>query len=65
MVYPEINLQSGVPLYQQLKRSFQRMAALGIIKAHEQLPLSGNWQQSLELTPTPSKKPTVNSNRKA
>ncbi len=38
MVYPEINLQSGVPLYQQLKRSFHRMAALGIIKAHEQLP---------------------------
>ena len=38
MVYPEINLQSGFPLYQQLKRSFHRMAALGIIKAHEQLP---------------------------
>ncbi|HZK41896.1 MAG TPA: hypothetical protein VFD14_02865 [Clostridia bacterium] len=37
MVYPEINLQSGVPLYQQLKRSFQRMAALGLIQPHEQL----------------------------
>lgn len=38
MVYPKINLQSGIPLYQQLKRSFHRMAALGVIRAHEQLP---------------------------
>ncbi len=38
MVYPEINYQSGVPLYQQLKRSFHRLAALGLIKPHEQLP---------------------------
>ena len=38
MIYPEINYQSGVPLYQQLKRSFHRLAALGLIKPHEQLP---------------------------
>ncbi len=38
MVYPKINLQSGIPLYRQLKRSFHRMAALGVIRAHEQLP---------------------------
>lgn len=38
MVYPEINWRSGVPLYLQLKRSFRRMAVLGLIQADEQLP---------------------------
>ncbi len=51
MVYPEINLQSGVPLYQQLKRSFQRMAALGLIQPHEQLPSVRQLAMELGINP--------------
>lgn len=38
MVFPEINLQSGVPIYQQLKQSLRRLTALKLIEADEQLP---------------------------
>ena len=51
MVYPEINLQSGVPLYLQLKRSFHRMAALGLIKPHEQLPSVRQLATELGINP--------------
>lgn len=51
MVYPEINLQSGVPLYQQLKRSFQRMAALGLIQPHQQLPSVRQLAMELGINP--------------
>ena len=51
MLYPEINLQSGVPLYQQLKRSFQRMAALGLIQPHQQLPSVRQLAMELGINP--------------
>ncbi|NLA71906.1 MAG: GntR family transcriptional regulator [Clostridiaceae bacterium] len=51
MVYPEINLQSGVPLYQQLKRSYHRMAALGLIKPNEQLPSVRQLAMELGINP--------------
>ena len=51
MVYPEINLQSGVPIYPQLKASFRRMAALGLIKAHDQLPSVRQLASELGINP--------------
>ncbi|HPX93064.1 MAG TPA: GntR family transcriptional regulator [Bacillota bacterium] len=51
MVYPEINLQSGVPIYLQLKASFRRMAALGLIKAHDQLPSVRQLASELGINP--------------
>jgi len=51
MVYPEINYQSGVPLYQQLKRSFQRMAALGLMDPDQQLPSVRQMAAELGINP--------------
>ncbi|HZK29174.1 MAG TPA: GntR family transcriptional regulator [Clostridia bacterium] len=51
MVYPEINFQNGVPLYQQLKRSYHRMAALGLIEPHEQLPPVRQLAMELGINP--------------
>ncbi|MGI6157900.1 MAG: GntR family transcriptional regulator [Saccharofermentanales bacterium] len=51
MVYPDINPQSGTPLYQQLKRSYRRMAALGVIEPHEQLPSVRQLATELGINP--------------
>ncbi len=51
MVYPEVNTQSGVPIYQQLKNSYHRMAALGIIQPHEQLPSVRQLAMELGINP--------------
>ncbi len=51
MVYPEVNLQSGVPIYRQLKNAYHRMAALGIIQPHEQLPSVRQLATELGINP--------------
>lgn len=51
MVYPEINLQSRTPLYRQIKGSFRRMAALGLISAHQQIPSVRQLAMELGINP--------------
>ncbi|MGI6508871.1 MAG: GntR family transcriptional regulator [Saccharofermentanales bacterium] len=51
MIYPEVNTQSGIPIYQQLKNSYHRLAALGIIQPHEQLPSVRQLATELGINP--------------
>lgn len=51
MVYPEVNTQSGVPIYQQVKNSYHRLAALGLIEPHEQLPSVRQLAMELGINP--------------
>lgn len=51
MIYPEVNVQSGIPIYQQLKNSYHRLAALGVIQPHEQLPSVRQLAMELGINP--------------
>ncbi len=51
MIYPEVNTQSGIPIYQQLKNSYHRLAALGLIQPHEQLPSVRQLAMELGINP--------------
>ena len=51
MIYPEVNVLSGIPIYQQLKNSYHRLAALGLIQPHEQLPSVRQLAMELGINP--------------
>ncbi|NMA17223.1 MAG: GntR family transcriptional regulator [Clostridiaceae bacterium] len=51
MIYPDINLKSTVPLYLQIKRYYQRIAALGLIEADDKLPSVRELASELGINP--------------
>ena len=56
----DIHLKSTVPLYLQIKRYYQRIAALGLIEAEDKLPSVRDLPASSASIPTPYTKLTVN-----
>lgn len=51
MIYPDIHLKSTVPLYLQIKRYYQRVAALGLIEADDKLPSVRELASELGINP--------------
>ena len=51
MIYPDIHLKSTVPLYLQIKRYYQRIAALGLIEAEDKLPSVRELASELGINP--------------